>query len=88
MFSDPTGQFEAVIFSDTLAQCRDLLEPGTPVLLAVAAERDGDTVKMRVEGIEALDKAAAGVQRGLKLVLDRRRHSGGRAATSRCSSRT
>jgi DNA polymerase-3 subunit alpha len=25
-----------------------------------------------VEGIEALDKAAAGVQRGLKLVLDRR----------------
>ncbi len=72
MFSDPTGQFEAVIFSDTLAQCRDLLEPGTPVLLAVAAERDGDTVKMRVEGIEALDKAAAGVQRGLKLVLDRR----------------
>jgi DNA polymerase-3 subunit alpha len=72
MFSDPTGQFEAVIFSDTLAQCRDLLEPGTPVLLAVAAERDGDTVKMRVEGLEALDKAAAGVQRGLKLVLDRR----------------
>jgi DNA polymerase-3 subunit alpha len=27
---------------------------------------------MRVEGLEALDKAAAGVQRGLKLVLDRR----------------
>jgi DNA polymerase-3 subunit alpha len=72
MFSDTTGQFEAVIFSDTLAQCRDLLEPGTAVLLAVTAERDGDTVKMRVEGLEALDKAAAGVQRGLKVVLDRR----------------
>ena len=75
LFSDTTGQFEAVIFSDTLAQCRDLLEPGTPVLLAVAAERDGDTVKMRVEGLEALDKATAGVQRGLKLVLDRRQAS-------------
>ncbi|HEY7670359.1 MAG TPA: DNA polymerase III subunit alpha [Hyphomicrobium sp.] len=73
MFSDTTGQFEAVVFSDTLSQCRDLLEPGTPVLLAVSAERDGDTVKMRVEGIEALDKAAAGVQRGLKVVLDRTR---------------
>ncbi len=72
MFSDTTGQFEAVIFSDTLAAARDLLEPGTPVLLAVTAERDGDAVKMRVEGIEALDKAAAGVQRGLKVVLDRR----------------
>ena len=33
MFSDMTGQFEAVVFSDTLAQCGDLLEPGTPVLL-------------------------------------------------------
>jgi DNA polymerase-3 subunit alpha len=72
MFSDTTGQFEAVIFSDTLAASRELLEPGTPVKLTVSAERDGETVKMRVEGIEALDKAAAGVQRGLKLVLDRR----------------
>ena len=69
MFSDATGQFEAVIFSDTLAQARDLLEPGTPVLLTVEAEREGDTVKMRVQGLEALDKAAAAVQRGLKLVL-------------------
>ncbi len=72
MFSDTTGQFEAVIFSDTLAAARDLLEPGTPVKLTVSAERDGDTVKMRVESLEALDKAVANVQRGLKLVLDRR----------------
>ena len=42
------------------------------MLLSVSAERDGETMKMRVEGIEALDKAAANVQRGLKLVLDRR----------------
>jgi DNA polymerase III subunit alpha len=26
--SDPTGQYEAICFSDTLAQARDLLEPG------------------------------------------------------------
>jgi DNA polymerase III subunit alpha len=71
MFSDTTGQFEAVVFSDTLTKAGDLLEPGKPVLIAVSAERDGDTVKMRVEGIEALDKAAANVQRGLKVVLDR-----------------
>ena len=87
MFSDATGQFEAVIFSDTLAQCRDLLEPGTPVLLAVAAERDGDTVKMRVEGMRGLDKAVAGVQRGLKLVLDRRLHRGGRRPSRRSKAR-
>ncbi len=69
MFSDASGQFEAVIFSDTLAQARDLLEPGTPVLMTVEAEREGDTVKMRVQSLEALDKAAGAVQRGLKLVL-------------------
>ena len=64
MFSDTTGQFEAVIFSETLAQCRELLEPGTPVLLTVAAERDGDTVKMRVESMRGLDAAVADLQRG------------------------
>jgi DNA polymerase III subunit alpha len=72
LFSDKTGQFEAVIFSDTLNQARDLLEPGTPVLLVVAAERDGETLKMRVQAVEALDRAAAGVQRGLRVTLDRR----------------
>ncbi len=70
MFSDTTGQYEAVIFSDTLATSRDHLVAGTPVLLNVEAERDGDTVKMRVQSLEALDKAAAQLERGLKLVLD------------------
>lgn len=71
-FSDVTGQFEAVIFSDTLAASRELLEPGTPVIVSVEAERDGETLKMRVQTIEALDKAAANVPRNLKIVLDRR----------------
>lgn len=72
MFSDMTGQFEAVIFSDTLAVCRELLEPGTPVIISVEAERDGETLKMRVQGLESLDKAAASVPRHLKVVLDRK----------------
>ena len=72
MFSDMTGQFEAVIFSDCLAQAGDLLEPGTPVVLNVEAERDGETLKMRVQSIESLDKAAASVPRSLRIVLDQR----------------
>jgi DNA polymerase-3 subunit alpha len=72
MFSDMTGQFEAVIFSDTLAAARELLEPGTAVLVSVEAERDGDTLKMRVQSIQALDKAAASVQRNLQITLDPR----------------
>jgi DNA polymerase-3 subunit alpha len=70
MFSDTEGQFEAVIFSDTLAACRPLLETGTPVLLSVTAERDGESMKMRIEGLEALDKAASALQRGVKIRLD------------------
>ncbi|MGE0767638.1 MAG: DNA polymerase III subunit alpha [Hyphomicrobiaceae bacterium] len=72
MFSDATGQFEAVVFSDTLARSRDLLEAGTAVLLSVEAERDGDAVKVRINSIEALDAAAANVNRGVKIVLDGR----------------
>ena len=71
MFSDTSGQFEAIIFSDTLAAASDLLEAGTPVILTVAAERvDGDTLKMRVEGIEALDKAVGAVNRTVRITFD------------------
>ncbi|NOU06813.1 MAG: DNA polymerase III subunit alpha, partial [Hyphomicrobiaceae bacterium] len=72
MFSDATGQFEAVIFSDTLAACGHLLEAGTPVVVSVEAERDGETMKLRVQGLQSLEDAAAQVQRGLRVLLDRR----------------
>ena len=69
-FSDQTGQFEAVIFSDTLATSRHLLEPGTPVILSVEAERDGEALKMRVQSIEPLEKAFANLQRNFRIVLE------------------
>ena len=71
-FSDATGQFKAIIFSDTLAASRELLEHGTPVIVSVEAEYDGKTMKMRVKSIEELDKAASKVPRNLKLILDRK----------------
>ena len=82
MFSEPTGQFEAVIFSETLAQSRQLLEPGTAVIVNVEGERDGEALKLRAQSIESLDKAAEGVQKGVKVVLDGRslRGVGGGAA--------
>jgi DNA polymerase-3 subunit alpha len=70
MFSEPTGQFEAVIFSETLTQSRHLLEPGTAVLINVEGERDGEALKLRAQSIESLDAAAEGVQKGVKVVLD------------------
>jgi DNA polymerase-3 subunit alpha len=70
LFSDTSGQFEAVVFSDTLAQCRDLLEPGRPVMLTVEGERDGESLKVRVQAVEDLDKAAGALEQGLRLLLD------------------
>ncbi len=69
-FSDPTGQFEAVIFSELLAASRALLEPGTAVLLDVEAEADGEAIKVRVQRLVSLEKAAEGRHSGMKIYLD------------------
>ncbi len=68
-FSDPTGQFEAICFSDTLAAARDLLEPGKAVIARVECDVEGDDVKLRLQGVEILDKAAAAIVQGLKIFV-------------------
>src|SRR5215471_7935879 len=67
--SDPSGQYEAVIFAEGLQQFRDLLEPGSPVLLHMTAEVQGDEVRARVQTVELLDRAAAKVQKGLRIFV-------------------
>jgi DNA polymerase-3 subunit alpha len=69
-FSDPTGQFEAVLFSEALAASRDLLQPGTAVLLDVEAEADGETIKVRVQRLTSLEKAAETRHAGMKIVIE------------------
>ena len=68
-FSDPTGQFEAICFSDTLAVSRDLLEPGKAVIARLEADVDGEEVKLRLQGVELLDRAAAVVAAGLTVFV-------------------
>lgn len=70
MFSDTSGQFEAVIFSETLANARQLLEAGTAVLLDIEAERDGDALKMRVQNVKSLDEAVEQIPRTVRIVVD------------------
>jgi DNA polymerase-3 subunit alpha len=67
--SDPTGQYEAILFAESLQQYRDLLEPGSPVLLQMTAEAQGDEVRARIQTVETLDRAAAKVQKGLRIFL-------------------
>ena len=67
--SDPSGHYEAVLFAEGLAQYRDLLEPGSAVLLFLTAEVQGDDVRARIQSVEPLDEAAARMHRGLRVFL-------------------
>jgi DNA polymerase-3 subunit alpha len=78
------------MFSDVLAAGRALLDAGELVLLSVEARRDGETVKLAVRTIEALDGMIAPVPAlllglddgraldGVKAVLDGARGGRGR----------
>ena len=68
-FSDPSGQFESICFSDTLNNFRDMLEPGTAVIAKVEADVEGEEVKLRLQGVEPLDKAAATMITGLEIFV-------------------
>jgi DNA polymerase III subunit alpha len=67
--SDPSGHYEAVLFAEGLAQYRDLLEPGSAVLLFLTAEMQGEEVRARIQSVEPLDQAAAKMQKGLRVFL-------------------
>jgi DNA polymerase-3 subunit alpha len=67
--SDPTGHFEAVLFSEALAQFRDMLEPGLAVLLQLGAELQGEDVRARINNVELLDQAAAKTSMALKIFV-------------------
>jgi DNA polymerase III subunit alpha len=69
-FSDPTGRFEAVVFSDILSAARDLLEPGTAVVVTADAEREAEGMKLRVQAVEPIDKVAGSVGGGLRVYID------------------
>ncbi|ODS04091.1 DNA polymerase III subunit alpha [Methyloceanibacter marginalis] len=69
-FSDATGQFEAVIFSEALLAARPLLEAGTAVVLEVEAEAEGETVRVRVQSLSSLDRAAEGRSAGMKVYVE------------------
>ena len=70
--SDPSGQFEATVYQERLAEWRDRLEPGTSFLLRVSGEFDMDTedIRVRVMGIETLDDMAARSTGSLRIFID------------------
>jgi DNA polymerase-3 subunit alpha len=67
--SDATGQFEAVLFSETLAQYRDMMEAGRSVVMTVNAENRPEGVSLRVQTMNALEDEAANVRSALRIFV-------------------
>jgi DNA polymerase-3 subunit alpha len=67
--SDPSGQYEAIMFQEGLNQFRDLLEKGASVLVTLQATVEGEDVRARITMVEPLDQAANRVQKGLRIFL-------------------
>ncbi|MBB3809914.1 DNA polymerase III subunit alpha [Pseudochelatococcus contaminans] len=71
--SDQSGHFEAILFSEALAQYRDLLEPGQAVMLLIQASSDGEDVRARIQRVEPLDFAVARHQKGMRITINNQR---------------
>ena len=69
--SDPTGVFEARMFSDALDPARDWLEPGKGVVLAVEATFEGDEMRLQARAAQPVDDAVAGAAgAGLRIYVN------------------
>ncbi len=67
--SDASGVFEVTLFQETLAQTRELLVPGTAVLLAVDVQRQGEELRLTCQSVKSLEEEAAKVAEGIRLLL-------------------
>jgi DNA polymerase-3 subunit alpha len=67
--SDQSGQFEAVLFSEGLAQYREQLEPGVSVVVTVSAEDRPEGINLRIQTVQALEELATQAQKALRIYL-------------------
>ncbi|MFN7167054.1 MAG: DNA polymerase III subunit alpha [Pannonibacter sp.] len=68
-FSDSSGQFEALLFSEKLAQFRDVLEVGKSMVVLVSADMRDDEPSLRIEQVDPIEAMAARVQKSLRVFL-------------------
>lgn len=69
-FSDASGQYEAILFSEGLAQYGDSLEPGKSVVITVGAESRPEGVSLRIQEVRSLEDEAVKLQKAMRLYLN------------------
>ncbi|MFD2237690.1 DNA polymerase III subunit alpha [Aureimonas populi] len=67
--SDASGQYEVVLFTETLIQFRDMLEPGASVIVAVSAEERPEGISLRASGVQSLEREAEKMQRSMRVFM-------------------
>lgn len=91
VLSDPSAQFEVTVFSELLAQHRELLEGSAPLYVEADARVDGDNLRLTAQRVQRLEEiadqgqatveiriAAPAVALKLKPMLERRGQAGAR----------
>ncbi len=69
--SDATGSCEITFFSDVLAPLRELLTPGTALLVTATLKREGEALRITAQEVTTLDRAAVEAGAGLRIWLQR-----------------
>jgi len=67
--SDTSGVYEVVVFAEALAQSRELLDAGVPLVVTAEARADDESLRLSAQRFERLDKLAGEAAAGLKIVL-------------------
>ncbi len=67
--SDRSGVFEITVFSEVLAEARELLDSGQPLLVRADAKTEEGSVRLIASRIQALDGAMQQAAKGLKVYL-------------------
>jgi DNA polymerase-3 subunit alpha len=68
-FSDASAQFEAVLFSEALAQYRDLLEPGKSLVITVQADERPEGIGLRIQTVQSLEEKSVQMQKALRVFV-------------------
>ena len=74
--SDASGMYEVMLFSEILAQHRDMLEAGTNVVWTLSARADGEQPRLSAQKVEKLDDVAARAAAGIKILIEDERPLG------------
>jgi len=67
--SDTSGIYEVVVFAEPLAESRELLDAGVPLVVTVEVRAEEESLRLSAQRFERLDKLAREAAAGLRIVL-------------------